>query len=82
MISQGHHFLLVTGSIILEMALPKLRESAGKVSSRLIHLIHKWPPTWDERAAKHGIEAFWDTNLFSCKLWPINWSTYVELSVM
>ena len=23
-----------------------------------IHLIHKWPPTWDERATKHGIEAF------------------------
>ena len=23
-----------------------------------IHLIHKWPPTWDERAAKHRIEAF------------------------
>ena len=33
-----------------------------------IHLIHKWPPTWDERATKHGIEAFWDKNLFSCKL--------------
>ena len=37
-----------------------------------IHLIHKWPPTWDERTTKHGIEAFWDKNLFSCKLWPIN----------
>ena len=24
----------------------------------LIHLIHKWLPTWNERAAKHGIEAF------------------------
>ena len=33
-----------------------------------IHLIHKWPPTWDERATKHGIEAFLDKNLFSCKL--------------
>ena len=21
--------------------------------------VHKWPPTWDERATKHGIEAFW-----------------------
>ena len=36
-----------------------------------IHLIHKWSPTWDERAAKHGIEAFWDKSLFSCKLWSI-----------
>ena len=40
-----------------------------------IHLIHKWPPTWDERAAKHGIEAFMDKKLFSYKLWP----TYVEI---
>ena len=35
--------------------------------------------TWDERATKHGIEAFWDKNLFSCKLWPSNWPTYVEI---
>ena len=27
---------------------------------RCIHLIHKWPPTWDDCVAKHGIEAFWD----------------------
>ena len=26
----------------------------------VIHLIHKWSLTWDERAAKHGIESFWD----------------------
>ena len=32
-----------------------------------IHLIHKWPPTWDERAAKHGIEAFWDKTSRSSK---------------
>ena len=45
-----------------------------------ILLIHKkWPPTWDERVAKHGIEAFRDNNLFSCKLWLINWPTYVEI---
>ena len=25
-----------------------------------IHLIHNWPLTWDERAAKHEIESFWD----------------------
>ena len=29
----------------------------------------------NERAAKHGIEAFRNKNLFSCKLWP----TYVEI---
>ena len=29
-----------------------------------IHLIHKWPPTWDERATKHGIEAFWDKDAY------------------
>ena len=32
-----------------------------------MHLIHKWPPTWDERAAKHGIEAFWDKTSRSLK---------------
>ena len=36
--------------------------------SNVIHLIHKWPPAWDERATIHGIEAFWDKSLFSCKL--------------
>ena len=44
-----------------------------------IHLIHKWPPTWDEHATKHGIEAFWEKNWFSCKLWPSNWPTCVEI---
>ena len=34
----------------------------------VIHLIHKWPTTLDERATKHGIEAFWVKILFSCKL--------------
>ena len=26
----------------------------------LYTLFTKWPLTWDERAAKHGIESFWD----------------------
>ena len=51
----------------------------GLIIVFFIHLIHKWPPTWDERAAKHGIEAFWDKSLFSCKPWSINWPTYVEI---
>ena len=37
------------------------------VKLAVIHLV----PTWDERAAKHGIEVFWDKNLFSWKPWQI-----------
>ena len=39
----------------------------GTKRAHAIHLIHKWPPTWDERAAKHGIEAFWDKTSRSSK---------------
>ena len=34
--------------------------NSSKIIMLYIHLIHKWLPTWDERAAKHRIEAFWD----------------------
>ena len=29
----------------------------GERNDDPIHLIHKWPPTWEESATKHGIEA-------------------------
>ena len=44
----------------------------------IIHLIHKWPPTWNERVAKHGIEAFWDKPSRSSK--KTSKTMYVALS--
>ena len=38
----------------------KLPDYCFNFSAASIHLIHKWPPTWYARAAKHGIESFWD----------------------
>ena len=48
--------LVITSHISLELA----NTVWPKLETCVIHLIHKWPPTWEERATKHGIEAFWD----------------------